>query len=100
MPRTYRTMANTMGYVDMRDTIPRWAKGYAVGDEIGFRHPETETVTAVPVAGFSTGDGHKGCPVFDGRPFPDLSGSSIYLNPSDVVPLNHIVDEAIDRRSD
>jgi len=90
-------MAHAMSYVDMRDEIPKWARDYAVGDEISFVRPKTGLVTAVPVAGFSTTGGHEGLPVFDARPFPEYGDGSVRVSADDVVPLDKIVDEAIDR---
>lgn len=78
---TYRTLANTMSYVDMRESIPSWAQRYAVGDTIYFRDPEgfvpyldDGDITTVTVAGFCSSAGFEGLPVIvsptSGRPTP------------------------------
>ena len=67
---TYRTLAGVMGYVDMRESIPPWARGYAVGDRIAFEAPEGFVpylrggeVTDAAIVGFSSSAGFEGLPV-------------------------------------
>jgi len=62
VPQTYRTLEGVMSYVDVQEEIPRWARDYAVGDDIGFRNPETAELEVEPVAGFSTNDDYRGLP--------------------------------------
>ncbi len=78
---TYRTLANTMSYVDMRESIPSWARGYAVGDTMYFRaiegfvpYLEDGEITTATVAGFCSSDSFEGLPVIvsptSGHPTP------------------------------
>lgn len=78
---TYRTLANVMGYVDMRDSIPEWARRYAVGETIYFEAPagfapylRDGELTTGTVVGFSSRNGFEGLPVVvsssNGRPIP------------------------------
>lgn len=67
---TYRTLAGVMGYVDMRESIPPWARRYAVGDRIAFEAPEGFVpylrggeVTDAAIVGFSSSAGFEGLPV-------------------------------------
>ena len=94
MTKTYRKIGGVMGPVDVRDDIPGWAQGYAVGDEIGFRHPETAELITAPLAGFSCSDEYRGLPVI--VPPPELAD---VLDPSTGVAvireIDHVAPEVV-----
>lgn len=45
--------------------IPKWASSIEVGDVISFYNPNTDTVEALTVQGFSTADENMGLPVIE-----------------------------------
>ena len=95
MSRSYREMAHTMSYVDMREHIPEWAQGYAVGDEIWLNHPD-EGPTLTTVCGFSSNEDHPGLPVIDGSEFPEFGSDSLYLRKQNVLSPSDVAEEFVD----